>query len=225
MQFIYNNFEVVNEKHILKKYSTFDEIIILKACKNSGFECITKKRSSSSEISRVSSSRAKSKIRDFALMNDFEFFYTQTINSNYDRFNLEEFKQLILKKFKAYKRINNNFIYLIIFEKHKNGAFHLHGLIGGVGVDLQKNVNGYDTLNFFADIGFNSLSKIKDKERVSNYILKYISKDITKTLSGYSYFHSKGLKFPTKEETYVDNFDNLELIYENSYLKKFKRKE
>lgn len=99
----------------------------------------------------------------------------------------------------------------------------MHGLIGGLGIDLHKNSNGYDTLEFFTDIGFNSLSKIKDKERVSNYILKYISKDITKTLSGYSYFHSKGLKLPTKEETFVDNFNNLELIYENKYIKKFRR--
>lgn len=223
MQFVYNNFEVVNEKHLIKKYKDFSEIILLKACKASGFECINKKHYSSNEISRISSSRVKSKIRDYALMNDFQYFYTQTINSNYDRFNLEEFKTLILKKFKAYKRINKDFIYLIIFEKHKNGAFHLHGLVGGLGIDLHKNNNGYDTLEFFTDIGFNSLSKIKDKERVSNYILKYISKDITKTLSGYSYFHSKNLKLPIKEEIFIDNFNNLQLIYENKYLKKFRR--
>lgn len=222
MQFIYNNFEVVVEKHFIKRYLNFSEFTVLKSCKSCGFECINKKRYSSSEISRVSSSRVKSKIRDFALMNDFEYFYTQTINSCYDRFNLEDFKSLILKKFKAYKRINHNFIYLIIFEKHKNGAFHLHGLVGGLGIDLHKNLNGYDTLEFFTDIGFNSLSKIKDKERVSNYILKYISKDISKTLSGYSYFHSKGLKLPTKEEIHIDRFENLKLIYENKFLKKFR---
>lgn len=221
MQFIYNNFQVVNEKHYIKHYLNFSEIILLKSCKLPGFECINKKHTSSFEISRISSSRIKSKIRDYALMNDFQFFYTQTINSNFDRFNLEEFKKLILKKFKAYKRINKDFIYLIIFEKHKNGAYHLHGLIGNVGVDLHKNSNGYDTLEFFTDIGFNSLSKIKDKDRVANYILKYISKDISKTNSGYSYFHSKGLKLPTKDEIYVDNFDSLQLVYENSYLKKF----
>lgn len=123
MQFLYNNFQVCKEKHILKKYNNFTEVIILKSCKSTGFECINKKHFSSTEISRISSSRIKSKIRDYALMNDFEYFYTQTINSNYNRFNLEEFKNLILRKFKAYKRINKNFIYLIIFERHKNRCF------------------------------------------------------------------------------------------------------
>lgn len=221
MQFLYNNFQVCSEKHYIKKYKDFIELYIIKSVLDKDFEPLSKKKTSCKEKTRISSSRIKSKIRDYALMNDFEFFYTQTLNSNYNRYDLEEFKSLMLKKFKAYKRINKDFIYLVIFEKHKDGAFHLHGLLGGVGVDLHKNKNGYDTLEFFTDLGFNSMSKIKDKNRIANYILKYISKDITKTDSGFSYFNSKGLKLPEIEEIYIDNFNNLELIFENEFCKKY----
>lgn len=126
MQILYNNFQVVNEKHYIKKYSDFSEIIICKSVLDKGFEPLEKKKTSSKEKQRISSSRIRAKIRDYVLMNDFKYFYTQTINNNYNRFNLDEFKENILKKFKAYKRINKNFIYLIIFEKHKDGAYHLH---------------------------------------------------------------------------------------------------
>lgn len=221
MQFLYNNFQVLDEKHYIKKYNNFSDVIICKNVLDKGFEPLSVKKTSLKEKQRISTSRIKSKIRDYALMNDFEFFFTQTINNNYNRYDLEEFKTLILKKFKAYKRINKNFIYLIIFEKHKDCAFHLHGLIGGVGVDLHKNSNGYDTLEFFNDIGFNSISNIKDKSRIANYILKYISKDITKTSTGYSYFHSKGLKLPVIEETFIDDFSHLELFFENDFCKKY----
>lgn len=221
MQLLYNNFQVCNEKHYIKDYGNYKEIYIIKSVKDSGFECINKKKSSNSEKNRVEISRIKSKIKDYAIMNNFDYFYTQTINSNYDRFNLEEFKKIILKKFKAYKRINKDFIYLIIFEKHLDGAFHLHGLVSGLGIDLHKNSNGYDTLEYFTDIGYNSISKIKNKIAISNYILKYISKDFCKTLSGYSYFHSKNLKLPIIQETYIDTFSNLKLIFENEYIKKY----
>ena len=124
-----------------------------------------------------------------------------------NRYDLNEFKLLIQKKFKAYKRKNSDFKYLIIFEKHKDGAYHLHGLVSGLGQDVYTNSNNYLSLAFFEDLGFNSLSKVRDNIKVSHYITKYISKNIEKTSSGYSYFHSQGLK---KAKRTVLNFNEIE---------------
>ena len=176
------------------------------------------KKSSEEEVVRVSTSRIKSKIKDYCECNNFEYFFTQTLIENRD--DLETFKKNIQKKFKAYKRINKNFIYLIIFEKHKDGCYHLHGVVGGLGSDVYINDNFYLSLKFFEDLGYNSLSRIKNIFKISNYITKYITKDLIKTESGYSYFHSKNLNVPIREKVkYIPV--NAELIFENDYIKKW----
>lgn len=186
-----------------------------------GFEEIGEKqnkKTNKDEINRIIASRVISKIKDLAECNNFQFFFTQTLKDN--RYDLNCFKKEIQRKFKAYKRKNKDFIYLIIYEKHKNGAFHLHGLVGGIGDDFYINDNGYLSLKFFEDLGFNSLSKIKDKIRVSNYIIKYMTKNLEKTETGYSYFHSKNLNVPFVER--VKHLPkNCKLVFENDYLKKW----
>ena len=186
-----------------------------------GFEEIgenEKKKTDKKEVERVSVSRIKSKIKDLAECNEFTFFFTQTLK--YNRYDLNCFKKEIQRKFKAYKRKNKDFIYLIIYEKHKDGAFHLHGLVGGIGEDFYINNNNYLSLAFFEDLGYNSLSKIKDKLKISNYITKYITKDFEKTDTGYSYFHSKSLNVPLVE-TVKSIPKNCKLVFENDYLKKW----
>lgn len=75
-------------------------------------------------------------------------------------------------------------------------------------------------------MGFNSLSKVKDNIKVAHYITKYITKDFEKTASGYSYFHSQGLK--TAQKTVLDFNDyknNLKLTFQNDFIKKYKVEE
>lgn len=217
--------EVYNVQHEVVDYGCYKDYILIK---NVGYLGNKKSKfldvnvTSGEEIERISKSRTIQKIKELVLCNEFEYFYTQTLKDN--RYDLENFKKSIHKKFKAYKRINKNFIFLIIYEKHKDGAFHLHGLIGGVGNDLYVNNNGYYSLAFFEDLGFNSISAIKDKEKTSSYITKYISKDITKTDSNMSYFHSRGLKFARRLK--FDDFDysSLSFCYENEFIKIYKEK-
>lgn len=217
--------QVYREQYQVVDYGIYKEFILLKNARSKGYEerkksCI--KVTDDDEIERISKSRTKQKIKELALCNDFKYFYTQTLKDN--RYDLESFKKAIQEKFKAYKRKNEDFIYLVIYERHKDGAFHLHGLIGGVGNDLYENHNGYYSLAFFEDIGYNSISAIKDKVKVSSYITKYLTKDIVKTDSKMSYFHSRDLKFARRLK--FDDFDysNLELSYENDFIKIFKEK-
>lgn len=224
-QFYVSQNQVYKEAYLVVDYGLYKDYIILKNKREKGFEiCEEKKmkKTDQEEILRVSNSRIKSKIKELALCNDFKYFYTQTLKEN--RYDLDEFVQQIKKRFKAYKRKNKDFIYLIIFEKHKDGAYHLHGLVGGLGIDLHKNNNGYLSLYDFEELGFNSLSEIKDKIKVSSYITKYITKDFVKTSSGYSYFHSKDLNFAKR--FYLDDFDfsTLKLEFENDFVKIFRKK-
>lgn len=142
-----------------------------------------------SEIDRVVLSRSRKNIRELALCNGFEYFATLTINSKRaDRFSLTECQELLRKKLKALKRKNSNFGYIFITEKHKDGAFHFHGLIKGVD-DFYVNKNGYLSHKLFDEMGFNSFSKIKDYTKTCNYILKYITKDCIKNEArNYLYF-------------------------------------
>lgn len=179
--------EVYREKFFKVDYGDYSEFVLFRAKREKGFEdvaqndCLKNKCSTKFEIDRVEKSRASHMITSLSLCNPFEYFFTQTLNSDFDRYNLDEFKSNIQKLFKAYKRKNPNFIYLIIYEKHKDGAYHLHGLVGGLGSDVYLNSNGYFSLSFFEVLGFNSLSKIIDKVKISHYITKYITKDNIKT--------------------------------------------
>ena len=101
---------VFHEKLFKKIYPTRIEYIYLYKSRERGFEELYSNKNTennkkntdflSSEVERVSISRIKSKVKDYAECNNFQYFYTQTIKN--DRFNLDNFKSIIQKKFKAY---------------------------------------------------------------------------------------------------------------------------
>ena len=135
MLMIYTKNFVYQEKFIKVDYNkNYSEFVLIRSCREPGYEEVNnnKVKTDKSEIERIEVSRIKSKIKEYALCNDFQYFFTQTLNNNYNRYDLNEFKLLIQKKFKAYKRKNSDFKYLIIYEKHKDG--HLTPL-------AQKNVD------------------------------------------------------------------------------------
>lgn len=73
-------------------------------------------------------SRTKREIREICLCNNFEYFFTLTINSkNCDRFSLEEsqttLKRLLHNYSRICKRAGEKFHYILITEKHKNRCF------------------------------------------------------------------------------------------------------
>ena len=172
------------------------------------------------EIERIKASRRKRRIKEIALCNDFQWFGTFTISSkiNYcNRYDLEECAIVLKQKFKAYKRIYNDFKFVYVFEEHKDKAYHLHGLFSGFG-DLYLNKYGYLSSKFFDDLGFNSFSKIRDYNKACNYITKYISKNPVILESGYVYNCSRFLKKPTFDIMIDEDFDKLfgnRDIYEN----------
>lgn len=164
-------------------------------------------------------SRAKSTIRDLALSNEFNYFGTMTFDKELvDRFNINDICDLLKTTFKAYRRKYKDFKYLYILEKHKNGAYHLHGLFDGFG-DLYINKYGYLNSIFFQEkLGkVNSFSVVKHKGKIANYITKYITKDCIRSPTRQLYFCSKGLqRSEVFKCVYVENFVD-KLKYVNDY--------
>lgn len=221
MKFIYSKQNVYSTRFFLYNYNNNNfRIVRVKSCRNSGFEEIKKRNTfvdvNSEEIKRQSLSRTKRNIRELALCNDFEYFATFTVNSEKcDRYVLNDVQDKLKKILHKIKRNNKDFAFLIITEKHKDGAFHFHGLIKGIS-DLYFNENGYLSSKIFDnELGFNSFSKIKDYAKCCNYITKYITKDCIKNSHNQIYISSRGLKKATREE-----FKNIDFIptYTNEYV-------
>lgn len=151
-------------------------------------------------------SRAKSKLFEYVTNNDFKYFVTLTINSNYDRFDLDSFRRRINQIIRNMRRVGfTDLFYILIPELHKNGAVHFHGFFSsGFGGDFYINDNGFLSWASYDRLGFSSISKIKNYKACCKYITKYITKDLCKSRKGkYLYFHSQGLKCNKHIDTWV----------------------
>lgn len=218
----YNINDVYKTKYFLYNYnSSFAKLVKINSCRNKGFELLSdssnSKKTSKKEIERISLSRTKKNIKEIALCNDFEYFLTFTINGlNCDRFSLKSCQDKLKSILKAYKRKNSIFMYLIITEKHKDGAFHFHGLCKGIN-DLYFNKYGYLSSYFFDKLGFNSFSKIDDYFKCCNYITKYISKDCIRNESRQIYLCSRGLKRCFRTELDILSDGDIKWDFMNDY--------
>lgn len=167
------------------------------------------------ERERCSLIRTKSRIRELALCNNFEYFGTLTLNGYLcNRYELDEAQKKLRYILENIKRKNKELKYIIITEKHKDGAFHFHGLFSGI--DLSLNDFGYFYNEDLARLGFNSFSLIKDYNKCCNYILKYITKDCVRNSHNQIFMRSKGLRVATHEEINPIELDN-NWKYENDY--------
>lgn len=194
------------------------KVILNKYQREKGFEELNKKSifvDNQEEIERISLSRTKRNIKEIALCNSFQYFATITINSSVcDRYNLEVCQEKLKKVLKALKRKRKDFKYIFITEKHKDNAFHFHGLISEIPFYINKN--GYFSSSDFDKLGFNSFSKIQDYNKCCNYITKYITKDCIRNSHNQIYISSRGLK---KADKYEIPLIDLDWSFENDFVK------
>lgn len=156
-------------------------------------------------------SRARSKIFEYAFCNQWDYFITLTIDSRkYDRYSLDDYVKHLGKFINNYNTNHHSkILYLLIPERHKDGAWHIHGLISGI---LEKhliiNKNGYLDFSLYSKkFGYCSLSPVKYHDRVSRYITKYVTKELATMPFGQRlYYCSKGLA--TAKVLY--QFDNID---------------
>lgn len=131
----------------------------------------------------VSIHRTKDKIYQIANCNTWSYFATLTFKDEEIRTDIKKCKKQLryfLNKYAA-KRIEksgrSDFKYLFVPERHEKGGFHFHGLITEVSEDeLIEKKDGYMWKAW--KYGISDLSEVRDMERISTYITKYITKDI-----------------------------------------------
>lgn len=188
-------------------------------------------------------SRARATIFELAMCNDWQYFVTLTLSpKKYDRYNLEKFRKDLSKFINNYNtHCKLNIKYMFVPEQHQDGAWHMHGFIKGLteqevepfkikfGQKLPQYIidritEGREVCNWiqFADkFGYTVLEAVRSKEAASMYVMKYISKNLAKSikdLGAHLYYCSKGLKraeFVIREERIRDAFCP---DYENDYL-------
>jgi hypothetical protein len=202
--------------------------------KNSGFEDDRKieyKRDVNKEKLSNNIARARSKIFEYAICNNFEYFVTLTVNGQHlDRYNLVEYIKKLGQFIRDYrKKYKANVQYLLIPEKHTDGAWHMHGLLKGILKEhLTINKYGYKDWNAYSKrFGYISIDDIKNKIAVSKYITKYISKSINNgggvtEKESKLYYCSRGLKKPIKiHEGTLKSYqlNNIYFDFENEYIK------
>lgn len=235
---LYSFPEFVNVKHI--EYNSYDEYRIYEHPIKTRYTTISKnmhyiekdgeeyhsitgaKRTEESKQNSIKNSiaRTKRKIYDYAFSNDWTngYFFTITFNPEYvDSYNYDECLHRIKTFLKVTKRNNPNFKYIFVPEKHKSGRFHFHG----IGVNCDNLKLEYSGITYKKDkiynintrsykYGFTTVSKIKDTNKVSNYITKYITKDlISSTKNRHRYLFSANLDAPLETNHFEKDISNL----------------
>lgn len=190
-------------------------------------------------------SRTRARIFELAACNEFQFFctFTQDKEKRY-RFDLAEFRKdfaQLIRNINRGRADSDKIKYLLIPEKHKNGGWHMHGLLKGLTdkdlrpFELSENIpkklkdlirSGtpvYDWTRYRRAFGYFTCTEIANGEAVSRYITKYISKDLQSGVieSGqHLFFASQGLK--SREVITSLNTDPCpvtEWDFENDYIK------
>lgn len=167
-------------------------------------------------------SRTKSVIRDLIICNDFDLFCTFTFNpKRYDRYKLSVCK-VVMENWLRNSRFRHSpeLSYLVVPELHKDGAIHFHALLknyNGNLKDTKRTTNyGFKIFNITGwRAGFSTAVPIKDKEKVSNYVSKYITKDMITFANKKRYFCSKGLKRPIRYQNtnFFEKIKNIKPSY------------
>lgn len=158
--------------------------------------------------------KRQEQIRDLAYnFNEWEYFVTLTFDDNFmnNEYTHDKAIKLLVRWIDNQKHQNPNMTYLLVPELHKSGRLHFHGLFARLsnwnlspafsskGRAIYKNgCRIYNLINY--KLGFTTVSKIKDVDKVSFYISKYMTKELLNLKNRKNFWHSKNLKYP--EESY-----------------------
>lgn len=191
--------------------------------------------------------RAKDQIFDYVLNNDFDYFFTGTIDP--EKFDSKDPKDLLkpVQNWLKDRVKRDNMHFLMIAERHKKGGIHFHGLFKADKLKLEDSgtklyqghkkpisneraeklgLSGGRTvynLNSWK-FGFTTcVPLVGDRMNTAFYITKYITKDCKK-IFGKFYWHSRNLKKPQIIISDID-FDNIQSVERNGFKYIFKRSE
>ncbi len=176
--------------------------------------------------SEVSLKRTRKKVFDYARSNEWDWFVTFTFSDKrVDRYDYDDCVSKLSKWLNNLRRSSPGVSYIVVPERHKDGAFHFHGLFAGLsereivwsGKYVIKRDKGarrfFRTKDKIYQIGrykfgWMTATQVRDKERVTGYISKYITKEMLNGLYGRKrYWASRNLLLPTEEVCTLDQVD------------------
>lgn len=152
--------------------------------------------------------RTKTTISDLVLCNDFDLFTTFTFNK--DRQDIVLCKQKMSRWLHSQQKKYGKFKYIIVPEFHKDGkSIHFHALLKDYKGTLKEAKNkktnkailhsGRQVYNIQSyQSGFSTAIKIDNKQKVSSYIKKYITKDMPSIKNKQRFWTSQHLIRPEK---------------------------
>ena len=186
---------------------------------------MNEENSEENDYLQKSINRTKTKISDYVLCNNFSHFATFTfdpknskVKSEENRHDFQKMSSLLKNWLKTeqlnhFRRHGRKFRYLIVPERHKNGAWHFHALLEGYKNETEgfyTRKNKYITVSELKKtkkdknrkfitrytLGRSEIAPIKDKTKMSSYIKKYITKELIQDKNAKRYWASRNLKTP-----------------------------
>lgn len=150
----------------------------------------------------------------------WDYFVTFTFNGELiDRYSFEECSKVIRQWLHNQRRNAPDLKYMIVPEKHKDGAFHFHGLLADVGdmkfVDSGKRTKDKKHIYNMSKwkYGFTTAIKVYDTSGVSKYLAKYITKELCDLTKGkHRYFVSNNLQEPIAELYLMNDMEFSEFL-------------
>jgi len=222
-----------NVESYLKVYPTFERLIIFETSRKvrvAGYEPRFKEKKIhrashpifEAENKLDSLRRSKTRLSDIVLSNDFQFFATFTFAKN--RTDLVRLKKSMSKYLENTKNRYGDFKYVIVPEFHRDGkSLHFHALftefpapITYSGHNTKSGEKIYNIKNY--TLGFNTLTKIENKEKVSSYVKKYITKTMVEIPGQKRYWCSRDLYRPLKIENPGIKLDDYSKLFSKNGL-------
>ncbi|MDO4902123.1 MAG: hypothetical protein Q4A21_01025 [bacterium] len=181
----------------------------------------------SSEIDTLQKSinRTKTKISDYVLSNNFSHFATFTFDAKNPKIKTEQNRHnfakmsALLQQWLNTEQVNHQrthgskFKYLIVPERHKNGAWHFHALLENYlnpTDNFHSRKNPYATISEIKNpkpntkrkfinrynLGRSEIAPIRDTSKMASYIKKYITKELITEPNAKRYWSSRNLNKP-----------------------------
>lgn len=160
--------------------------------------------------------RTKQMVFQYSRCAFWEWFVTFTFSGEkIDRYNYDDCSKAVRSWLHNQRRVAPELQYLVVPEQHKDGAWHFHGLLARCG-DMkfypsgiyQDGVEVYNMIKY--QYGYTTATKVKDIDRVSKYVGKYITKNICDLTPGKQrYFVSQNLPLP-RVSTYFSDEQSME---------------
>lgn len=172
--------------------------------------------------------RAMQIVYDIARSNKWDWFITLT----FDPFKVDSMDYLAcVQAMKCFTQVlqKSGFVYLLVPEQHKSGAYHFHGLVKGrLPVVPARNPEGHlivdDTgrqvynISIY-DYGFTTATAIDDQAKAAGYVAKYLTKELTVPKGKKRYWASRSCQRPKEEFGEMTLAEYGEVFNESHYQK------